>query len=70
MTKIQQKILSKNWKYRKPSCIQNEGVECQNRYEILYVDDNDKETENSTSTLVHRTKHLKKTPKHVQLIII
>ena len=65
------KILSKHWKYQKPSCIQNEGAECQNRYEILHVDGNDEETENSSDIYtIHRTKHLKKTPKQVQVIII
>ena len=37
----------KNRKYCKPRSIENKPINCQNRYETLYTDGNDEESENS-----------------------
>ena len=38
----------KHRKYCKPRRIENEPINCQNRYETLYKDSNDEESENSS----------------------
>ena len=38
----------KHRKYCKPRSIENEPINCQNRYETLYKDSNDEESENSS----------------------
>ena len=40
----------KHRKYCKPRSIENEPVNCQNRYETLYTDGNDEESENSSDS--------------------
>ena len=47
---MQQKNLKvvKHRKYCKPRSIENEPINCQNRYETLYKDSNDEESENSS----------------------
>ena len=40
----------KNSKYCKPRKIENEPINCQNRYETLYTDGNDEESENSSDS--------------------
>ena len=41
----------KHRKYCKPRSIENEPINCQNRYETLYTDGNDEESENSSNSL-------------------
>ena len=40
----------KHRKYCKPRSIENEPISCKNRYETLYTDGNDKESENSSDS--------------------
>ena len=40
----------KHGKYCKPRSIENEPIDCQNRYETLHTDGNDKESENSSNS--------------------
>ena len=49
--KSQQKNLKwLNKKYCKPRNIENEPINCQSRYETLYTDDNDEESENTSDS--------------------
>ena len=45
----------KHKKYCKPRSIENEPVNCQNRYETLYTDGNDEESENSSDSYIRET---------------
>ena len=45
----------KHRKYCKLRSIENEPINCQNRYETLYTDGNDEESENSSDSYIRET---------------
>ena len=45
----------KHKKYCKPRSIENELINCQSRYETLYTDGNDEESENSSDSYIRET---------------
>ena len=57
----------KHRKYCKPRSIDNEPIKCQDRYETLYTDGNDEETENSSDSYTRSPEETPdSTPKQVQ----
>ena len=57
----------KHRKYCKPRSIENEQINCQNRYETLYTDGNDEESENSSDSFTSSSEETPdNTPKQVQ----
>ena len=42
----------KHRKYCKLRSIENEPINCQNRYDTLHTDDNDEESENSSDSFI------------------
>ena len=57
----------KHRKYCKPRSIENEPINCQNRYETLYTDGNDEESENSSDSFTSSSEETPdNTPKQVR----
>ena len=57
----------KHRKYCKPRSIENEQINCQNRYETLYTDGNDEESENSSDSFTSSSEETPdNTPKQVR----
>ena len=57
----------KHRKYCKPRSIKNEPINCQNRYETLYTDDNGEESENSSDSYTSSSEETPdNTPKQVR----
>ena len=57
----------KHRKYCKPRRIENEPINCQNRYETLYTDGNDEESENSSDSFTSSSEETPdNTPKQVR----
>ena len=57
----------KHRKYCKPRNLENEPVNCQNRYETLYTDGNDEESENSSYSYTSSSEETSgNTPKQVR----
>ena len=60
----------KHRKYCKPRSIENKPINCQNRYETLYTDGNDEESENSSYSYTSSSEETPdNTPKQVRLRI-
>ena len=59
--------VTKHTKYGKPRSIENEQINCQNRYEILYTDSNDEESEKSSDSFTSSSEETPdSTPKQVR----
>ena len=57
----------KHRKCCKPRSIENEPINCQNRYQTLYTDDNDEESENSSDSFTSSSEETPdNTPKQVR----
>ena len=62
--------VTKHRKYCKPRSIENKLINCQNRYETLYTDGNDEESENSSDSFTSSSEETPdNTPKQVRLRI-